>query len=70
MGEAYKGTNITGERVVNHSRMKLNDALIEFHWNFALTNRKPLMRVFLNLTPLICLLRFLSIPTSALKKVY
>ena len=33
MGEAllacYEGTNITGERVVNHYRMQLNDALIE-----------------------------------------
>ena len=25
----YEGTNITGEKVVNHPRMKLNDTLIE-----------------------------------------
>jgi len=25
----YEGTNFTGEKVVNHPRMKLNDALIE-----------------------------------------
>lgn len=25
----YKGTNVTGERVVNRSEMQLNDALIE-----------------------------------------
>jgi len=28
----YKGTNITVERVVNHSKTQLNDALIEFYW--------------------------------------
>ncbi len=27
----YEGTNITGERVVNHPSMQLNDALIEFY---------------------------------------
>ena len=26
---SYEGTNITGEKVVNHSRTQLNDALIE-----------------------------------------
>jgi hypothetical protein len=25
----YEGTNIIGEKVVNHHRMQLNDALIE-----------------------------------------
>ncbi len=25
----YKGTNITGEKVVNHPKTQLNDALIE-----------------------------------------
>ncbi len=27
----YESTNITGEKVVNHHRMQLNDALIESH---------------------------------------
>ncbi len=31
MGEAYKGTNITREKVVNHPRTQLIDALIESH---------------------------------------
>ncbi len=36
MGEAYKGTNITGEKVVNHASMQLNDALIAFQQSIVL----------------------------------
>ena len=28
---SYEGTNITGKKVVNHPRMKLNDAFIAFY---------------------------------------
>jgi hypothetical protein len=36
----YKGTNITGERVVNRPRTQLNDALIASDTHFA---RKPIL---------------------------
>ncbi len=32
----YKGTNITREKVVNHPKMQLNDALIESQQYFVL----------------------------------
>ncbi len=32
----HEGTNITGEKIVNHPKMQLNDALIAFQQYFVL----------------------------------